>query len=159
MNRNERIGTAQRLAALEGLSKALEDGYLDLAEYEQRMMAVQSARTVNDLIAQVVDLPAQFQWNPHQMVTRQMTPPLGSGQSPKNAPLALGLGIASVPVSMCLGFGLVLGCIAIFLGRRGIKDGENYSYSLVGIVLGIAGVVLSLLFIGVAIFAPGASAA
>ncbi|MFI2712227.1 DUF1707 domain-containing protein [Micromonospora sp. NPDC018662] len=154
MHRNERIGTAHRVAVLENLSKALEQGYLELGEYEQRMMAVQSAKTINDLLSQVVDLPAEFQWNPQNGGSRQAYQVVNPGQPRSNAPLALGLGIASVPVSVCFGIGLILGGTAIFLGRQGLKSGENFSYSLVGIIMGAVGVVFSLFVIGIMIFGP-----
>jgi hypothetical protein len=61
-----RIGDAQRAEVLNLLSQALEEGYLDLGEYDQRMTAATAAKTADQLVDQVADLPHQLQWSPQR---------------------------------------------------------------------------------------------
>ncbi|MGI5149217.1 DUF1707 SHOCT-like domain-containing protein [Plantactinospora sp. CA-294935] len=157
---NERVGTAQRGTVLDLLSRALEEGYLELAEYEERMVSVQAARTVADLTRPLADLPAQFRWYPH--------PPAGAATAPLVRPsvgrpgqagqlgqagtergeerdtwvAALILGIVSLPLSLCLGAGVLPGTVAILLGRP--RRGRSHQVrATIGMVLGVVGVALS----------------
>ncbi|WP_346259641.1 DUF1707 domain-containing protein [Plantactinospora sp. ZYX-F-223] len=154
---NERVGTAQRGTVLDLLSRALEEGYLELAEYEERMVSVQAARTVADLTRPLADLPAQFRWYPH--------PPAGAAAAPLVRPpggrpgqlgqvgtergeerdtwvAALILGIVSLPLSLCLGAGVLPGAVAILLGRP--RRGRSHQVrATIGMVLGVVGVALS----------------
>jgi hypothetical protein len=52
---DERVGTAQRTEVLELLNRALEEGYLSLDEYEQRMRATSNAETMSQLHTQLRD--------------------------------------------------------------------------------------------------------
>jgi hypothetical protein len=141
---DERIGTAHRLTVLDLLSKALEHGFLDLAEYEQRMTIVNSAKTASVLMEQVSDLPPQFRWDPRQSAIPPVVQATGSNES--IAPMtALVLGIISIPASVCLGAGALFGAGAIVLGRIGMRTPQSQRASI-GVVLGIIGVALSLGF-------------
>lgn len=63
----ERVGTVERGTVLDLLSRALQEGYLELGEYDTRITAVHSARTVGDLMGQVADLPPAFRWPPQPL--------------------------------------------------------------------------------------------
>jgi hypothetical protein len=206
---DERVGTAQRNTVLELLSRALEEGYLDLSEYEERMTSVHTARTVGDLVRPLVDLPSQFRWDPRGPLTPgapapaqvRPTQPTGwldesptwsrqpgwPGQSGRTNPpgwmpqpgwtarspwagpsvspglpvppggstddghgrsvAALALGLVSLPMSICLGAGLLLGIPAIILGwprRGGRRQSPN---ATAGLVLGLVGTAVSLVMI------------
>jgi truncated hemoglobin YjbI len=52
-----RIGDAQRTEVLNLLGQALEEVYLDLGEYDQRITAATAAETADQLVDQVADLP------------------------------------------------------------------------------------------------------
>jgi hypothetical protein len=60
----ERVGNTQRTHVINLLNKAVEEGYLDLYEYERRMITASSAATQGELVAQLWDLPAEFRWDP-----------------------------------------------------------------------------------------------
>ncbi|WP_225947005.1 DUF1707 and DUF4190 domain-containing protein [Plantactinospora soyae] len=199
---DERVGTAQRNTVLELLSRALEEGYLDLSEYEERMTSVHTARTVGDLVRPLVDLPSQFRWDPRPYPAPaapapapvRPTQPVGwldeaptwptqpgwtgqrgwttdPGWSPQpgwsarppwagppaspgpptedgrsRAIAALTLGLVSLPMSICLGAGLLLGVPAIILGwpRRGRPQSAN---ATAGLALGLVGTAVSVVMI------------
>jgi hypothetical protein len=53
-----RIGNTEREAVVEHLSAALADGRLELAEYDDRVQQVYTAKTGADLVPLTADLPA-----------------------------------------------------------------------------------------------------
>jgi hypothetical protein len=156
---DERVGTAQRTEVLELLNRALEEGYLSLDEYEQRMRATSDAQTMSQLHTQLRDLPRQFHWYPGAQRT-----PIGRPQRPaadRNvrafAVTALSLGIASIPLSICMVGGL-FGIAAIFFSFPGSRGASGWSMALIGRILGIIGVILSLGVLALVIFSPSDSA-
>jgi hypothetical protein len=153
---DERVGNQQRTQVLDLLSAALEQGYLTLEEYEQRMAVVTEAKTASVLHRQVTDLPPQFRWDP-RATTRRPDPGLGtSPQTDGNvrtfAITSLVLGIASIPLALCF-VGWLFGIAAIFLSVPGSKGASGWSKALVGRVLGIIGIVMSVGFIAIGIIA------
>jgi hypothetical protein len=152
---DQRVGNQQRTQVLDLLSAALEQGYLTLEEYEERMAAVSTAKTASVLHSQVTDLPAQFRWDP-RVTTQRPDPGLGSkphadGNVRTFAITSLVLGIASIPLALCL-VGWLFGIAAIFFSIPGSKGASGWSKALVGRVLGIIGIVLSGGVIAIVIF-------
>jgi hypothetical protein len=143
---HERVGTAQRTIVLELLSRAVGEGYLDLDEYEVRAARVTEGKTVSALYTAVADLPPQFRWDPNQSV-----PKTGRDKARESAHtmavVSIALGAASIPLSMCLGAGGIAGIIAIVLGRLGMRDDENRSKALIGLILGLLGTISSFGFL------------
>jgi hypothetical protein len=128
---------------LDLLSRAVEEGYLDLDEYEVRVVRVTEGKTISALYAQVADLPAQFRWDPSR--------PLPKGRQEREqdaassmAVVSLALGAAAIPTSLCFGAGGIVGIAAIFFARRGLRDDVGRSKALAGMVLGIVGIALSI---------------
>ncbi|MEH1130313.1 DUF1707 and DUF4190 domain-containing protein [Micromonospora sp. CPCC 206061] len=151
---SERIGNVQRTHVLDLLSRALEEGYLGLDEYEQRMSATTSAKTANELRAQTSDLPPQFQWDPrHQVSTTAHT-----GNPDRNAHVtsvvSLILAIVSIPLAVCFGIGILFGVAAVVLSRPGLRTRTEYGKALAGLVVGCVGIVSSLVMIALFIFMP-----
>ena len=147
MHVNERIGTAQRNQVIDLLGKALEGGYLELAEYEQRMTAATAARRADDLIAQTADLPGEFQWVPRQRLAPAARPvdDAATDRNTRTTGMAsLVLAIISFPLGVCYGVGAIFGLAAIALSRPGLKSRTNYGISMAGLVLGCAGVLFSI---------------
>jgi hypothetical protein len=139
----ERVGHVQRTVVLDLLGRAAAEGYLDLDEYEGRVGAVTVSRTVSELNAVLVDLPAQFRWNPAQPVPK--SPQQRERDSASSmAMVGLVLGAASIPTSMCIGTGGLLGLIAVVLARKGMHDDESRSKAVIGMVLGMIGLAMSL---------------
>jgi hypothetical protein len=151
---DERVGNEQRTQVLELLTAALEQGYITLDEYEQRMAPVNTAKTASVLSGQVADLPPQFRWDPRTAARQQ---PAVSRIRDDNvrtfAVTSLALGAASIPLSLCL-VGWLFGIAAIFLSVPGSKGASGWSKALVGRVLGIIGIVLSIGVGLVVIFSP-----
>jgi hypothetical protein len=152
---DERVGNHQRTQVLELLSAALEQGYLTLEEYEQRMTVVTAAKTMSELHDQVADLPAQFRWDPRATAQR---PDAGQGSRPHTddnvrtfAITSLVLGIASIPLTFCL-VGWLLGIAAIFFSVPGSKGASGWSKAFVGRVLGILGIIVQVGVIAIVIF-------
>jgi len=160
MRMNERVGTAQRQTVLEQLMRALEQGYIDLPEYERRMIVVQSAKFAGDLTQQTADLPRQFQWHPGQAVAHlTQQPPQQHPQLPPRDPrpmsiVSLVLGIISLPTAICYGVGAVPAVIALVLSRPGLKANPTNGMALAGLILAIIGFALSLLFFAVLVLMP-----
>jgi hypothetical protein len=149
---NERIGTAQRNQVIDLLGKALEGGYLELAEYEQRMTAATAARRADDLIAQTADLPGEFQWVPRQRLASAARPvdDAATDRNTRTTGVAsLVLAIISFPLGICYGVGAIFGLAAIALSRPGLKSRTNYGISMAGLVLGGAGVLFSIAMLGI----------
>jgi hypothetical protein len=144
---DERVGTAQRTAVHDLLSTALAGGYLELAEYEERAAAVDAARVVGDLVAQVADLPAPLRWDPGQPAP---APPREQGDDVRvSNRAAFVLGIASIPMAICLGAGLIFGVAAIIMSLPGGRAASGWGLALTARVLGLIGIVLSLGFLAI----------
>ncbi|WP_433290632.1 DUF1707 SHOCT-like domain-containing protein [Actinoplanes sp. CA-030573] len=135
--RDRRVGHAERTQVLGLLGNAYEAGVLPVGEYDARVAAVGSAGYASQLRLQVSDLPPAYAWK--EPVSAGAPERSGTGR------IALILGIASVPMSMC-GIGLVLGVLAVVAGRTaGPADGgPRVTSALVGRVFGIIGIALSL---------------
>jgi hypothetical protein len=144
---DERVGTAQRNQVIDLLGKALEGGYLELAEYENRMTAATAARRADELVAQTADLPGEFQWVPRQRLAPTVRP-VDDATTDRNTRMtgtvSLVLAILSFPLGVCYGIGAIFGLAAIALSRPGLKSRTNYGISMAGLVLGCAGVLFSL---------------
>ena len=131
-----RVGNAQRTEVIELLSRALDEGGLPLDEYDRRVAAVGAATYAADLTAQLEGLPAGFGWSPHPF-----PPPVMPHAVKSSGRTALFLGIASLPLSMCL-VGWIFGILAIVYSRRGSARG--FGPAMIGRVFGIIGILLSL---------------
>ena len=133
--KDRRVGQAERTQVLGLLGNAYEAGVLPLGEYDARVAAAGSATYASQLRLQISDLPPAYAWGEPSPVPATEPPP-GSGR------VALILGIASVPLSVC-GIGLVLGVLAVIAGRSpGPRQGVTIA--LVGRVFGVIGIALSL---------------
>lgn len=147
----ERVGTVQRTQVLDLLSKALEEGYLELAEFEQRMTVVTAAKTVGELMDQVADLPPQFRWEPKGAV--RPVPASTSGGSTQTSSLAsLILAIVSIPLAPCFGIGAIFGIAAVVLSRPGLRTKSDYGKALTGLVVGCLGIAGSIVMLLILIF-------
>ncbi|GII25714.1 DUF1707 SHOCT-like domain-containing protein [Planosporangium mesophilum] len=155
MMEDERVGNQQRTQVLELLGAALEQGYITLEEYEQRMAAVSAAPTMSVLYGQVADLPPQFRWDPgpnaQQPAVRPAVQPLAEAKARTFAITALVFGIASVPLSICF-VGWLLGIVAIIFSVPGAKGTDSWTKAFVGRVLGILGIVIELGLVAILIF-------
>lgn len=145
----ERVGNAQREKVVELLGKALAEGYLDLAEYEQRMTAATAAKTTTELSRQLADLPISFQWDPrqHRMSALQVRPPQTqpeTGTANGTAIASLALGALSLPMSLCFGAGALLGLIAVVLSFPGMRSSASHTKAVLGLILGCFGTALSI---------------
>jgi hypothetical protein len=126
------------------LGNAYEAGVLPLGEYDARVAAAGSATYASQLHLQVSDLPSAYAWG-EPAPAAATGPPSGTGR------VALILGIASVPFSVC-GIGLVLGVLAVIAGRSpGPRPGVTTA--LVGRVFGVIGIALSLAAIAAVLLA------
>src|SRR5579859_3522913 len=134
---DSRIGNVQRTGTLD--------------EYEQRLAAITNARLASELTAQLADLPPQFRFDPGRPLPA--TPAPADGNVRNLAVAALVLGIASIPLSICLVGGL-LGIASTFLNVPGSRGTSGWSMALIGQVLGIVGIVLSLGVLTLVIVSP-----
>jgi hypothetical protein len=50
----------------------------------------------------------------------------------------------SIPTSLCIGTGGLLGLLAVVLARKGMLDDESRQKAVIGMVLGIIGFAMSL---------------
>ncbi|MGC9670641.1 DUF1707 domain-containing protein [Planosporangium sp. 12N6] len=164
MMEDERVGNQQRTQVLELLGAALEQGYITLEEYEQRMATVSAAQTMSVLYNQVADLPAQFRWDPRpaaqqsggwspvqQPVAGPAVQPLTEEKARTFALTALVFGAASIPLSVCF-VGWLLGIAAIIFSVPGAKGTGSWTKAFVGRVLGILGIVIELGLVAILIF-------
>jgi hypothetical protein len=150
---HQRVGTAQRTTVLDLLSRALEEGYLDLEEYEGRLVRVTESKSVADLYSQVADLPPQFRWDP-----RMPLPPDRRDQQRESADSAalvgLILGVVSIPTSLCFGAGAIVGAAGVIFARRGMRLGGSQPKAVTGLILGVIGIALSIAFVVALLLTP-----
>jgi hypothetical protein len=115
--RRERVGNAQRTAALDMVTRALEEGYLELPEYEQRMAVITSAKFMSELLDTQRDLPGQFRWDPRTIPPSTSPPPADrwpylvqqKQQQLRSAVWVLGIALAVVVVCYVFTFAALLG--------------------------------------------------
>jgi len=141
---SQRVGTTEREQVLGLLGKALEEGYLGLDEYEQRVAVVTAAKTVYDLTRQVADLPPRLRWTPHSRPA-----PVGGVDPSEPARItaitSLVLGLVSLPMAFCIGIGGIIGVTAAALSVPGLRSGSprERGKATVGLVTGLLSVALS----------------
>jgi DUF1707 SHOCT-like domain len=124
---DERIGDKQRNAASASLSNAFEAGYLDLSEFDERTAAVNYAKTWQDILDALKDLPVQYQQNPANEYREKVTE-----QGHVKAKRDVAAGWFTVG-----GLGLVLSVIAgICSGNIGIL-GVIAAFSLLTLAIGV----------------------
>jgi hypothetical protein len=126
-----RIRAAERGQLLALLERAHAGGVLALDEYDARIAAVSAATHASDLRRQVADLPSAYAW--------EAEPAAPGGR------IALILGIASVPLSLCA-VGGVLGLLAVIASRGGTVRGR-VTAALLGRIFGMLGVALSIMVV------------
>ncbi|HEY0002172.1 MAG TPA: DUF1707 domain-containing protein [Actinoplanes sp.] len=133
--RGHRIGHDERTHVLGLLNGALEAGVLPVAEYDARVAQVGSATYAGELRDQLADLPQPYAWDEPP----DPPPPAVSGR------VALVLGIASVPLSICV-LGGILGILAVLASRNATPapGGPRINAALIGRIFGILGIVLSI---------------
>jgi hypothetical protein len=152
-NFDERVGNTERATVLELLGRALEEGYLDLDEYEARLTRVTEGKTIAALHAQIADLPAKFNWDPSR------PPPKGRHEQDREsastmALVSIILGAASIPTSVCFGAGGLAGVAALIFASKGLRHEAGRTKAIVGLALGILGIVLSIGIVLIFLFAP-----
>src|ERR1044072_7127808 len=94
-----RVGPAERTQVRGLIGNAYEAGLLPVGEYDSRVAAVGAATHVAQLRLQISDLPPAYAWG-------QPDPP-PADPSPAAGRVALILGIASVPLSLCVTGGVL----------------------------------------------------
>ncbi|MEV0569545.1 DUF1707 and DUF4190 domain-containing protein [Dactylosporangium sp. NPDC050588] len=159
---NERVGNAQRTHVLDLLSNALQEGYLDLPEFEQRMSIVTAAKTADELMSQLADLPLQFRWDPRALSSPTVrvlplpsAPSTAPGRDTRTTAIAsLVLAIASIPLSVCFGMGGLFGIAAVVLSRPGLRSSNDHGKAMTGLVLGCVGIAASIVMVLLFIFMP-----
>jgi hypothetical protein len=139
----ERVGNAQRGAVLDLLGRALEEGYLDLDEYEARLQRVTEGKTVAALHAQVADLPPQFRWDHNGSIPKSRQERAKESANAM-AVASIALGVAAIPTSLCFGAGAIPGIAALFFARRALRQEDGRGKAITGLVLGIVGTALSI---------------
>jgi hypothetical protein len=141
-----RVGHAERAQVLGLLGEALDAGLLPIEEYDARVVAVGTADHAAELRRQLGGLPPQYTWEAADPAPSAAPDP-GSTATPASTAagrVALILGIASVPLSICV-IGGILGILAVVASVRGAPPapGRRITAALVGRVFGILGIVLS----------------
>ncbi|MFI5845626.1 DUF1707 domain-containing protein [Catenuloplanes sp. NPDC051500] len=149
----ERVGDSQREQVRTLLSQACTEGYIDLVEYEHRIAAVVSARTIEDLSRQLADLPSQFWWDPRRpaaLAPETSVQPSASA----SASASLALAVAAVGSSCCLGIGIFLGIPAVWLAWKSMKvdPSSTNNTAVAGLVVGAIGILTSLMFLAVTLY-------
>jgi hypothetical protein len=144
--RDTRVGTVERTQVLGLLGEALDAGLLPIEEYDARVVAVGTANHAAELRRQLGDLPPEYAWEEPDATL----PAADRGSATKPASTAAGrvaliLGIASVPLSICV-IGGILGVLAVLASARSSPPaaGRRITAALVGRVFGILGIVLSI---------------
>lgn len=130
---DERVGDAQRNHVVELLNQALGEGYLDLPEYERRLVEATAAATSGQLVAQLTDLPRRFHWDPRAPVVRSPT-------TDRRTSVALILAVASLPFAACYGVGAVAAVAAIVLAGPGRRSPGRRAKALAATAIGWVGV-------------------
>jgi hypothetical protein len=145
--RDTRVGTVERAQVLGLLGEALDAGLLPIEEYDARVVAVGTANHAAELRRQLGDLPPEYAWEEPDAAP---SPAADRGSAAKPASTAAGrvaliLGIASVPLSICV-IGGILGVLAVLASARSAPPapGRRVTAALVGRVFGILGIVLSI---------------
>jgi Domain of unknown function (DUF1707) len=131
MAQDQRVGTAERSQVLGLLGDAHEAGLLPTGEYDSRVAAVGSATYASQLRLQVSDLPPAYTWSERAAPAPE--------PSPAAARIALILGLASIPLSVCV-VGGVLGVLAVVASRNA---GRGVGPALLGRIFGLVGAALS----------------
>jgi hypothetical protein len=147
---DQRADNAQRTEVIGLLNRALDRDLLTLDDYDTRVAAVGAATYASELLAALQDLPPGYAWHPQAAGVG--TPARPAATKPASGRSALVLGIASLPLSICL-VGGVLGAVAVVLSLRGERPGRGLSAALLGRVFGIVGILLSLGALFAALFA------
>ncbi|MDG4766085.1 DUF1707 domain-containing protein [Solwaraspora sp. WMMD406] len=138
---NVRVGNQQRDQVVALLNEALGEGYLDLAEYERRLTTVVSARTAGELVDQLSDLPPRFHWDasgPVPAISPTTDPAVATRTT-----VALVLAIVALPIAACYGLGALGSVVAIGLSRSGRASADQRGKAMMATLLGLCGVVLS----------------
>ncbi|MFX0594956.1 DUF1707 SHOCT-like domain-containing protein [Melissospora conviva] len=163
---DQRVGLAERTTVLQLLTRAFGEGYLQPGEYDARAAAVHGARTVGELMAPVADLPAGFRWAPPPAIPPPVAGvPVGGAVAPVvgvpvGAPpgspaggvshgmaiTSAVLGSISLVTSLCSWLGVAAGIAAVVLAIAPMRAKD--STARVGLVLGLVGITLSVLFSG-----------
>ncbi|UWP80548.1 DUF1707 and DUF4190 domain-containing protein [Dactylosporangium fulvum] len=142
---NERVGNAQRTHVLDLLGKAVQEGYLDLSEFDQRMNIVTSAKTAHELLGQLSDLPPRFHWDPRSLPLPPSAPMTAPHPNARTTTVAsLVLAIASIPLAVCYGMGGLFGIAAVVLSIPGLRSANERGKAMTGLVLGCLGIVASI---------------
>ncbi|WP_433359712.1 DUF1707 SHOCT-like domain-containing protein [Actinoplanes sp. CA-142083] len=144
MSKDQRVGQAERTQVLGLLGNAFEAGVLPVGEYDARVAAVGTATHASQLRLQISDLPPAYAWGVSSP-SAVSEPPAGAGR------IALILGIASLPLSIC-GIGLILGVLAVIASRSPGRR-RGVSAALIGRVCGVIGIALSLAALSAAFLA------
>jgi hypothetical protein len=132
--RGPRIGHDERTYVLGLLTGAQTAGLLTLDEYDARVTHVGTATYASELADQLTGLPEPYVWD----VPAEPPPTPSSGRA------ALILGIASVPMSLCV-IGGLLGLLAVIASRHArVPGGPRITAGFVGRISGIIGIVLSI---------------
>jgi hypothetical protein len=133
--RGRRIGQIERTHVLGLLNGAYEAGVLPVTEYDGRIARVGTATYAGDLRDQLAGLPPPYAWDEPPAPP----PPAASGR------IALILGIASVPLSLCA-VGGIFGVLAVIASRNAVPaaGGARVNAALIGRVFGILGMALSI---------------
>jgi uncharacterized protein DUF1707 len=148
MVRDHRVRPAERTQVLGLLGNAFEAGVLPLGDYDARVAAVGTATHASQLQLQVSDLPPAYTWGE--------MPPLPPDTTPVSGRLALVLGLASVPMSVC-GIGFLLGLLAVIASRGGGPQpgGPRVTPALIGRIAGLLGITLSIIAVIAVLIARG----
>jgi hypothetical protein len=131
-----RAGDGDRKAVEAQLKTALDEGRLDLAEYDERLQKTYAAKTYADLDGLLVDLPGtvpvqQSQVQPH---------PAAAGPEPAPAPPLNGRGVAGWVLPYA---GLFLVCVVIWGITSLSSGGPTYFWPvwmLIPLIFGVVGI-------------------
>jgi hypothetical protein len=140
---DQRVGNTQRDHVLGLLGRALTEGYLSAAEYEDRVVAASASQREAELFAQLQDLPSQFLWQPGMPVPQPERDSTGRGMSYAT----LVLGMLSVPLGLIIiGAVPAVGGVILSLASNA-SDRRLRSFGFVGRMLSLVGLVISVLML------------
>lgn len=134
----QRVGDTHRNQVTGLLTDAVGEGYLDLVEYERRLIEVTGARTADDLAAQLADLPPKFRWDPRTPVVTGADRAVATRTT-----LALVTSIAAVPLAACYGAGALPAAVAVLLARSGRHQPDQRAKAVAATVIGSIGIALA----------------